>query len=243
MNKYQPTPLLPANLAFYASPVHECSYFTGREAITLFPDPHAPMGALVYSALAETGFRRSGNFVYRPQCPACRACIPARLPVAEFLSNRSQRRAWQRNQDLSVTILPTEYHKEHYLLYRDYIQSRHTGGGMDVDGPSCYMEFLASKWMETQFIEFRQQDGRLLMVAVIDMLENGLSAVYTFFDPKEIRRSLGTYAVLWQIEEARRQQLPHVYLGYWIDQSPQMAYKKNFQPLEIYTHGQWHKQG
>lgn len=232
--------VLPADLVFYASPPHECSYLPEREAITLFADPHSPMTPALYSVLAELGFRRSGNYVYRPRCATCDACRPARIPVADFAPDRSQRRAWQRNRDLAVSVLPAEYHEEHYQLYRKYIHSRHADGGMDVDDPARYLEFLGSRWMDTRFVEFRDQ-GRLLMVAVIDLMSDGLSAVYTFFDPDEASRSLGTYAVMWQVEEARWRRLPYVYLGYWIEESPRMAYKKRYRPLEVYRSGGWQK--
>lgn len=232
--------VLPADLVFYASPPHACSYLPAREAVTLFADPHSPMNPSLYSVLAKLGFRRSGNYVYRPRCPTCDACRPARIPVHEFQPDRSQRRAVRRNQDLAVSVLPAQYQEEHYRLYRKYIHRRHADGGMDVDDPTRYLEFLGSRWMDTRFVEFRLQE-RLLMVAVIDLMHDGLSAVYTFFDPDEASRSLGTQAVLWQVEEARRRQLPYVYLGYWIAESPHMAYKKRFRPLEVYEGGRWQK--
>lgn len=232
--------ILPADLVFYASPPHACSYLPAREALTLFADPHAPMSATLYSELITMGFRRSGGFVYRPRCLGCEACRPARIPVAEFSPSRSQRRAQKQNQDLTVKRLPARFDEQHYALYRRYLNARHAEGGMNSDDPARYMEFLASRWMDTEFIEFRHGE-RLVMVAVVDSLKNGLSAVYTFFAPDESRRSLGTHAVLWQIEEARRRALPHVYLGYWIEECPQMAYKKNFRPLEVYRHGSWQR--
>ncbi len=231
-------PVLPADLVFYASPPHECSYLPEREAITLFADPYAAMTPALYSALAEMGFRRSGNYVYRPRCATCDACKPARIPAEAFVPDRSQRRAWQRNSDLTVNVLPAEYREEHYRLYRRYIHSRHADGGMDVDAPERYLEFLGSSWMKSEFVEFRLQ-GRLMMVAVIDVMADGLSAVYTFFDPDESRRSLGTYAILWQLAEARARGLPYVYLGYWIAESPKMAYKQRYHPLELYRLGNW----
>lgn len=232
--------ILPADLVFYASPPHECSYLPEREATTLFADPHAPLTPALYSLLAGMGFRRSGNYVYRPRCPDCNACLPVRIPVREFSPARSQRRNWAQNKDLAVSVLPAEYQEEHYALYRKYIHSRHAEGGMDVDAPERYLEFLGSRWADTRFVEFRLQ-GRLLMVAVIDLMSDGLSAVYTFFDPDESRRGLGTYAILWQVEEARWRQLPYVYLGYLIDESPKMAYKRRYRPLEYYQQGGWHR--
>ncbi|SCZ59173.1 arginyltransferase [Thiohalomonas denitrificans] len=229
---------IPPDMAFYATPPHECSYFPERRAITLFADPHVPMSNQLYGVLAPLGFRRSGEYVYRPRCSHCDACQPARIPVADARLNRSQRRTWKSNQDLRVTRRPAGYHEEHYRLYRDYIHARHTEGGMDVDSVEQYMAFLTSSWANTDFVEFRSLD-RLLAIAVVDQFDAGLSAVYTFFDPREHKRGLGTFAVLWQIEEARRIGLDYVYLGYYIAESPKMAYKRNYRPLEILVNGDW----
>lgn len=233
-------PKLPPDLLFYASPPHECSYLPEREAVTLFADPHRPMSRSLYTALADFGFRRSGKYVYRPRCPGCEACRPVRIPVAGFSPNRSQRRTLKRNRDLSITRVAPAFSQEHYELYLRYIRQRHPGGGMDVDDPERYMEFLACDWAESWFVEFRL-GGELLAVAVIDRLGDGLSAVYTFYAPEEAGRGLGTLAVLWQLEEARRQGLNWLYLGYWIEQSPKMAYKGRFRPLEMLEHGRWRR--
>lgn len=230
--------IIPPDMAFYATPPHDCSYLPNRRAVTLFADPRTPITNRLYGALAPLGFRRSGEYVYRPRCPRCEACQPARIPAADFVPNRSQRRNWKRNRDLTVTIRPGEYNEEQYLLYRRYIHSRHKEGGMDVDSVEQYLAFLTSSWSDTDFVEFRKDD-RLLAVAVVDRFSTGLSAVYTFFEPEAQQRGLGTYAVLWQMEEARRRQYEHVYLGYYIEQSPKMAYKKRYRPLEVFVDGQW----
>ncbi len=229
---------IPPDMAFYATPPHECSYFSERRAVTLFADPHTPMSSRLYGVLAPLGFRRSGEYVYRPRCPHCSACQPARIPVRDFRLNRSQRRTWKENRDLEITRCRAEYDEEQYRLYREYIHTRHPEGGMDVDSVEQYLAFLTSSWSETDFVEFRSAD-RLLGVAVVDRFERGLSAVYTFFDPTERKRGLGTYAVLWQMEEARRLGLDYVYLGYYIAESPKMAYKHNYRPLEILVDGEW----
>lgn len=232
--------LLPPDLGFYASPPHECSYLEDREAATLFVDPYAPMSKRIYSVLAEIGFRRSGPYVYRPRCPGCSACQSARIPAAEFQPNRSQRRTWNRNRDIEATVRDDSFREEHFELYRRYTSRRHTGGGMDVDSPEQYRNFLTSPWSDTAFVEFRA-GGRLLGVSVTDGLDKGLSAVYTFFDPDEHKRGLGVFAILWQVEEARRIGLDWLYLGYWIKECPKMAYKANFYPLEVYIGGQWRR--
>jgi arginine-tRNA-protein transferase len=225
-------------LGYYTTPPHECSYLNGRRAVTLFVDPYTPMDNTTYSQLADTGFRRSGNYVYRPRCPGCLACVPVRIPVAEFRPDRSQRRTWARNQDLEFRIKSPVFDEEHFALYRRYTRLRHPGGGMDTDEPDQYRGFLISPWAETQFVEFRA-NGRLIAVSVIDCMAQGLSSVYTFFDPEEPRRGFGVYTILWQIEEAKRRGLPWVYLGYWIAETPKMAYKVRYRPLEALLNGQW----
>jgi len=225
-------------MLFYASPPHPCSYLPGREAITLFADPRMSMTPEIYSALSDFGFRRSGEYVYRPRCQGCSACQPCRIPVTEFAPNRSQRRTWQLNLDLTVQIMPPDHEGAYFDLYRRYMASRHADGTMNVDDEEQYRRFLTSSWSESWFVLFRHQQN-LVAVAVIDRLEQGLSAVYTFYDPEEERRSLGTMAVLWQIEQAKRMGLPYVYLGYYIAESPKMAYKSRFNPLELFRDGKW----
>jgi len=234
-----PNPLLLTDLAFYASPPHSCSYLPEEEATTLFADPHAEMSMALYGQLIDLGFRRSGRYVYQPRCRRCTACLPARLPVTQLRPTRSQRRTWARNQDLTVSVRPAAFSEEHYALYRRYMATRHPGGGMDVDQPDAYMEFLCSDWSDTRFVEFRE-GATLVAVAVTDYLRQGLSAVYTFFSPEAGRRGLGTYAILWQADAAARSGRRHLYLGYWIEGSQKMAYKGCFRPLEVYRQGVWH---
>ncbi len=225
-------------LKFYATQVHECSYLPGRDAITLFADPAAPMDTATYSALARLGFRRSGEHVYRPHCPGCNACVPVRIPVDQFRPDRSQRRTRARNTDLRVVAREPEFDPEHFELYQRYLSTRHPGGGMDSGDPDDYLRFVTSRWSDTLLYEFRLE-RRLLAVAAVDHLNDGLSAVYTFFDPDESRRSLGGWAVLWQIEETHRRGLPWLYLGYWIAESPKMAYKTRYRPLQAYDGHGW----
>jgi arginyl-tRNA--protein-N-Asp/Glu arginylyltransferase len=229
---------LPDGLAFFTSPPHPCGYLEDREAITLFADPYAPMDIRAFSALTELGFRRSGPYVYRPRCNGCAACVSVRIPVSAFQPDRSQRRTWTKNADLTVEVREECGDGEYFDLYRRYMAARHAGGSMDVSDLRQYREFLESPWCDTRFVGFRAGE-KLLSVAVIDYLDCGLSAVYTFFDPDERRRSLGTLAVLWQIEEARRLGLPHVYLGYWVEGCGKMAYKDRFRPFEYLTDGHW----
>lgn len=231
-------------LAFYTSPPHPCGYLSARSAVTVFADPSAPMDMATYGRLIDYGFRRSGEHVYVPRCPNCQSCMPARLPVAEFHPDRAQRRTLRDNQraDGAVTahILKPGFRQEHFELYRRYIATRHPGGGMDDPNPAKYLEFLTCDWCETLFVEFRLAE-KLLAVTVLDVLPQGLSAVYTFFDPEQAHRSPGRYALLWSIGEAKRRGLAWVYLGYWIDGCRKMQYKQDYRPIELLMNGRWRR--
>jgi arginine-tRNA-protein transferase len=184
------------------------------------------------------GFRRSGNHVYRPHCAGCRACTPVRIPVARFQPNRSQRRCLARNADLQVELRPALRSDENFALYQAYVSGRHPGGGMDNPSPGDFDAFLACAWSPTAFLEMRLQ-GELLAVAVTDVLPDALSAVYTFFAPAQAARSLGTFAILSQVNHAREQGLDYLYLGFWLDRHPKMDYKKSFQPLQCLAGRDW----
>ena len=225
-------------LAFYATPEHECSYLPSRRATTLFADPRFPKDIRLYSMLSRNGFRRSGEHIYRPHCAACRACIPVRVPVEQFAPRRSQRRAWNTNRDIYVNACEPRLRDDHFALYHRYIHTRHRGGGMDNPTTEQYIQFLSSPWSDTTFYEFRHR-GRLMAVAVTDVLVDGLSAVYTYFDPDFPERSLGVYTVLWQIEQARTLGKQWLYLGYLIEASSKMAYKEQYHPQEHYLNNQW----
>jgi arginine-tRNA-protein transferase len=212
---------------------HPCGYFAERTAQNLVIDPAAPHLPRMYAHALTRGYRRAGGHVYHPQCPQCRACVPARIPVAEFEPDRSQRRCLARNADLTLSVAPARYSHESFSLYRRYLDVRHAGGGMDNPDPHDFTRFLYTVWSPTSFLEVRDADNRLLAVAVVDIVSSGISAVYTFYDPAEQKRGLGTYAILRQIDLARDRGLPHVYLGYWIDGHPKMDYKSRFRPLEL----------
>jgi arginine-tRNA-protein transferase len=227
-----------ARVKLYLSPEDACPYLQDRRASQAFVDPELQMNGAFYSALLLQGFRRSGPHVYKPWCGRCNACISARVPVATFSPRRIHRRLERLNDDLTVTATPAEFREEQFELYRRYLRARHPAGGMDPDDPGAYTTFLISPWCETRFYEFRLR-GQLLAVAVVDVLDIGLSAVYTFFEPEAARRSPGIYALLYQIRAAHGLNLPHVYLGYWVPGSPKMDYKSGFQPLEIYRGDSW----
>ena len=222
----------------YATPPHECNYLPHHQATTVFIDPNFPKDNLLYDNLSQHGFRRSGEHLYRPHCRNCEECIPVRVPVRKFVPRRSQRRILQKNRDLRIVTKESEFEPEHFDLYCRYLATRHIGGGMDNPTPSSYMKFLTSHWSKTEFCEFRLKQ-QLVALAVLDHLQNGLSAVYTFFDPALKERSLGVYAILWEIEEAKRLKRDWLYLGYWIKGCRKMSYKIEYQPLEFYCHGTW----
>ena len=230
-----PTEFELETLQFYSTAGYPCSYIRGREARSQVAAPSHIIDTQTYSRLVSQGFRRSGLFTYRPNCSQCRACQPIRVDVMRFQANRTQRKVWNRLHGLQVRQLPLRFEPEHFDLYQRYVSTRHPGAGMDEDSRAQYSQFLLSSRVDTALIEFRDSDERLQMVSIIDHLNDGISAVYTFFEPLATG-SLGTFGVLWQLARCRELGLPWLYLGYWIPESRKMAYKSQYRPFEV-LHG------
>ena len=226
------------DLKVYTTYPHSCSYLQDQEATTLFVDPRQPVDQKLYSRLSVLGFRRSGNHIYRPHCARCNACIPSRIPTQGFAPRRGQKRIWRRNQDLQVIRTEAINDDEAFDLYYRYITQRHSDGDMYPPDREQYEAFLNSVWDCTLYFRFYDK-GRLVAIAVTDRLEDGFSAIYTFFDPGADRRSLGVFAILWQIEQAKILGLDYLYLGYWIKDCQKMAYKSEYRPLQVYTNSHW----
>lgn len=230
-------------LQFYVTTGYACGYLPNKLAQSLIASPQHLITTQVYSGLIQQGFRRSGKFAYRPHCEHCRACIPVRVEAAQFKPSRSQKRAVKQHQDLTAEILPVAFYEEHFALYQAYQLARHQKtepeeNHFEVDEVDQYKNFLCESNIDSVMVEFRK-NGVLKMVSLIDIVEDGISAVYTFFETRDLKASYGTFNVCWQIAWVEKLNLPYVYLGYWIQDSPKMAYKNNFQPLQKLVDGEW----
>ena len=223
---------------FFLTPKHPCSYLPRNNAQTLFFDPRETVTPPLYQSLTDQGFRRSGSHLYRPHCGSCQACVPTRLPAQEFKLTRSQRRTLKRNRDLTVRVEEATFTKRHYHLYERYISLRHADGDMYPASEDQYRSFLLSPWSNSLFVSLYKEE-QLLSVAVTDQQQHGLSAIYTFFEPTETKRSLGTLSILQQISLCQELELPYLYLGYWIRDCDKMAYKINYRPTELFVNNAW----
>jgi arginine-tRNA-protein transferase len=215
-----------------------CSYLDKRNSQSAFVHPSFSLNTAIYSQLIEQGFRRSGNEVYTPHCPTCSECIATRLIVNSFTPNRNQKRCIKKNQQTTVIIKPAKFEQAHYDMYIRYQKHKHKDGDMADSSKDDYINFLASNWCNTLFVEF-SINKELAAVAIVDLLDNALSAVYTFFEPRFSQYSLGTYAVLWQQNHAKELELEYVYMGFWIENCRKMSYKIQFQPMQGFIANEW----
>ncbi len=229
-------------MQFFLTPKHPCSYLNRNNAQTLFFDPRQIITPAIYQSLTDQGFRRSGSHLYRPHCGECQACIPTRVPVEEFVPKRRHRRVLRKNEDLLVRIDEATFSRRHYHLYERYISLRHADGDMYPASEDQYRSFLLSPWSNSLFVSTYAGE-RLLSVAVTDRQPQGLSAIYTFFEPGETERSLGVYSILQQIELCREWGLPYLYLGYWVKDCDKMNYKTQYRPTELFINNRWVRLG
>ena len=216
-----------------------CPYLSGRVEQQLFAELSGAKALDVFDTLSQGGFRRSHHIIYKPACSGCNACIPVRIPVDRFRPGKSWRRIINRNDDLVATDVGARITEEQFDLFQRYTARRHGEGEMAKMSRRDYAAMVLSSPVDTVMVEFRHPDGNLIAGCLMDRLAGGLSAVYSFFDPAEERRSLGSYVILWMIEEAKRLELDHVYLGYWVAGSPKMNYKARFRPFESFGPKGW----
>ena len=225
-------------IRFFVTDAHPCSYLPDEQASTLFIDPEHQIDGALYSQLSRNGFRRSGAHIYRPHCGACDACIPIRTLATEFRPNRRMRRIAKRNADLQIVMRPNVDRDEHFQLYERYINLRHHNGDMYPPSRDQFDSFLSSEWGVTHFIEYRLE-GKLIAASVTDVMDDGLSAIYTYFEPELEQRSLGVFAITTQLQMCVDMGMPYVYLGYWIKACQKMAYKIDYRPCEVRVNERW----
>lgn len=226
------------HIKLYAGPEHACGYLDNQTAVSLFADPSLPMNNTLYSELSRLGFRRSGNHVYRPKCPHCSACQPFRVLAEQFKPSRSQKRILKANKNLSIHFEPARPSHEDYELYEHYVTERHRDGDMYPPSYDQYADFLFSDWCKSA--QIRVKDGeRTIAIMCLDLLDDGLSAVYSFFDTDQRYKSLGVFLILKTIALARKLNLPYAYLGYYIQDCHKMSYKSSYRPAEVLHNNRW----
>ena len=225
-------------IKLFETVIDECPYLEDKQSASILVDPDHQVDQNLFALLSRSGFRRSGEMLYSPKCPSCKACISVRIPTAEFKASRGQKRVWRKNLDIKVSIEDVSFKEEHFQLYMKYQHARHPESSMCDEDPKKYLSFIKSEFSRSKFLCLTIND-ELIGVSVLDQFKGGLSAVYTFFDPEYSQRSIGTYAILYLIKLAKLREIPHVYLGYWIKQSSKMSYKSKFKPLQGYIDRKW----
>ncbi|MCW5745245.1 MAG: arginyltransferase [Alphaproteobacteria bacterium] len=223
---------------FRTTPALRCPYLPNRFETKLVTELGGPDALDLHDQLTDAGFRRSHHYVYKPLCGTCQACVPVRIPVADFAPSRSQRRTWRANAAVGGAVVPAMATSEQFALFTRYVTARHGDGDMAEMDFDDYRAMIEESPVDTQLVELRES-GRLIAACLTDWLGNGISAVYSFFDPRLRRRALGVQTVMWLVEEARRRGLPYVYLGYWIAGSSKMDYKASYSPLEALGADGW----
>jgi leucyl-tRNA---protein transferase len=224
---------------FFATSSVSCPYIRGRAERKLIVELGGTGAALFYDDLSRAGFRRSHRFAYRPACRGCSSCVPVRIAVDRFSHTRSTRRIRNTNRDISGRLVTPRATPEQFRLFSAYQRARHGDSDMASMSYSDYRGMIEDTPVRTAIAEFRDREEELVAASLIDLLDDGVSAVYSFYDPQQPKRSLGTWSILWLVEQCRHQGLPFVYLGYWIADSPKMAYKARFPALEQLTAAGW----
>lgn len=233
-----PDELSSHKIQFYVTTSYACGYLKGRASQSLVATPHHLISQKHYNDLIKKGFRRSGKFTYKPYCELCNACIPIRIKVKNFVSSKSFKRVVKKHQHLKAEILPLSFREDHFKLYLEYQKMRHEKSKTADDEVNQYSEFLLQSNIDSRLIQFQDQD-QIKMVSFVDVVDDGISAVYTFFDTSDASRSYGSYSILWLINWCIEKKLDYVYLGYWIKASKKMNYKTHFKPFELLINNEW----
>tara|TARA_B100001250_G_C19778534_1_gene780759 strand:+ start:67 stop:792 length:726 start_codon:yes stop_codon:yes gene_type:complete len=225
-------------IQFYVTTKYSCGYIDGQDAQSIVATPYKRINSKNFNNLINKGFRRSGQYVYKPNCKNCNACIPIRLLAKNFIPSKSQKRVKKYLNKLTVKILPLTFDEEHYKLYIQYQNKRHRNNNEDEDDVADYNDFLIKSNVNSKIVEFRF-NNELKIISIIDFVKDGISAVYTFYDCNNNKLSLGTVSIIWLLELCKKENLPFLYLGYWIYESQKMKYKTNFKPYELMIEGAW----
>ena len=225
-------------IQFYTTTEYSCSYIDKMDAQSLVVTPYKSINQNTFQDLIEKGFRRSGQYIYKPNCKSCTACIPIRLSVKKFLPSKTQKRTYKKHGYFTIREAPLSFKKNHFDLYLKYQNKRHSFINNEQNNLDDYNDFLIKSNVKSKLIEF--WDGDLLkIVSIVDIVSDGISAVYTFYDPDDDKVSYGTYSIIWLINWSKAHQLKYIYLGYWIGECNKMKYKTNFKPYELYIKGYW----